>query len=149
MVQAQNDKPSQSPSLTSIGFLLHRAQSRLRDGVVEAIEGSGLHPGQLAVLGVLSDKGPLSQRALAEASQIEKSSLVLFLDALERDGWLYRADDPEDRRANLVKLTPKGKAKFAVLGLRLQKAQEAFLTPISKAEHAQLIDLLMRLGGPA
>ncbi|MDR3526142.1 MAG: MarR family transcriptional regulator [Rhizomicrobium sp.] len=148
MVQAQNDKPSRSPSLTSIGFLLHRAQSRLREGVVAAIEGSGLHPGQLAILGVLSDKGPLSQRALAEASQIEKSSLVLFLDTLERDGWLYRDDDPEDRRAHLVKLTPKGKTKFSVLGLRLQKAQDAFLAPISKAEHAQLIELLLRLGGP-
>jgi DNA-binding MarR family transcriptional regulator len=143
---AQYDRPSkESPSLTSAGFLLHMAQSRLREGVVAAIEGSGLHPGHLAILGVLTDKGPMSQRQLGTESQIEKSSLVLFLDVLEGEGWLQRTADPADRRAHLVKLTPKGRAKFAALGPRLQKAQDTFLAPLSKAEQTQLADLLTRL----
>lgn len=143
---SQHERPSkESPSLTSAGFLLHKAQSRLREGVVAAIAGSGLHPGLLAILGALTDRGPLSQRQLGEECHIEKSSLVLFLDALESGGWLYRADDPEDRRVHLIKLTPKGKAKFAALGPRLQKVQDAFLAPLTKAEQAQLSDLLTRL----
>ena len=113
--------------------------------MVAAIAGSGLHPGHLAILGVLTDKGPLSQRQLGAESQIEKSSLVLFLDLLEGEGWLQRTADPTDRRAHLVKLTAKGKAKFAALGPRLQKAQDAFLAPLSKTEQAQLADLLQRL----
>jgi MarR family transcriptional regulator, lower aerobic nicotinate degradation pathway regulator len=142
----RSERPSrESPSLTSAGFLLHMAQSRLRDGVATAIAGSGLNPGHLAILGVLSDKGPLSQRLLGDAAQIEKSSLVLFLDALEAEDWVIRAADPEDRRAHLVKLTSKGKAKFAALGPRLQKTQDAFLAPLTKTERTLLFEMLARL----
>jgi DNA-binding MarR family transcriptional regulator len=142
------EQPSvNSPSLTSIGFLLHLAQSRLRDAVVEAIKGSGLHPGQLAVLGVLSDRGGMSQRRLGELTRIEKSSMVLYLDALESEGWVRRELDPEDRRAHIVRLTSKGAKNFAKLGPRLLCAQQRFLEPLSAAEVAVFTDMLTRLGG--
>lgn len=136
----------ESPSFTSIGFLLHLAQSRLRDAVVEAIEGSGLHPGQLAVLGVLQDRGGMSQRRLGELTRIEKSSMVLYLDALESEGWVRRERDPEDRRAHIVRLTSKGAKNFAKLGPGLLRAQQRFLQPLSVAEIAVFTEMLTRLG---
>jgi DNA-binding MarR family transcriptional regulator len=139
-------KPSrESPSLTSVGFLLHLAQSRLYKGVAEAIAGSGLHGGQLAVLGALADKGEMSQRQLGEVAQIEKSSLVLFLDALEAGGWVKRDIDPGDRRAHAVRLTEKGAAKFRKLGPALKGVQDRFLSPLTVAERVKLVDLLQRL----
>ena len=133
--------------MTSIGFLLHLAQSRLRDAAVEAIEGSGLQPGQLAVLGVLSDRGGMSQRRLGEMTRIEKSSMVLYLDALESEGWVRREPDPDDRRAHIVRLTLKGTRDFAKLGPRLLSAQRRFLAPLSAAEVVVLTEMLTRLGG--
>jgi DNA-binding MarR family transcriptional regulator len=145
---ARAERPSRSsPSLTSIGFLLHLAQSRLRDGVIEAIEGSDLLPGQLAVLGALSDRGGMSQTRLGELIQIEKSSLVLFLDALEDGGWVVRESDPLDRRAHIVRLTPEGERKFAVLGPRLLRAQQQFLKPLNGVETKALTEMLKRLSG--
>ena len=138
-----------SPSLTSIGFLLHLAQSRLRDAVVEAIEGSGLDPAQLAVLGALSDRGGMSQRQLGELTHIEKSSMVIFLDALEAGGWVRREANPNDRRAHVVQLTSEGARRFAKLGPRMAVAQESFLEPLSVAEVATLAKLLKRLASPA
>jgi DNA-binding MarR family transcriptional regulator len=140
---------NESPSLTSIGFLLHLAQSRLRDAVVEAIEGSGLQPGQLAVLGVLSDRGGMSQRRLGEMAQIEKSSMVLYLDALESEGWVRREPDPDDRRAHIVQLTLKGARDFAKLGPGLLRAQQRFLEPLSAAEVVVFTGMLTRLAGSA
>jgi DNA-binding MarR family transcriptional regulator len=137
-----------SPSLTSIGFLLHLAQSRLRDLVIEAIEGSGLHPGQLAVLGALSDQGGMSQRRLGELTRIEKSSMVLYLDGLESAGWVLRRRDPRDRRAHIVMLTLKGGRDFAKLGPRLLSAQRRFLQSLSAADVAVLTELLTRLSAP-
>jgi DNA-binding MarR family transcriptional regulator len=125
------------------------AQSRLRDAVVEAIGGSGLQPGQLAVLGVLSDRGGMSQRRLGEMAQIEKSSMVLYLDALESEGWVRREPDPDDRRAHIVQLTSKGARDFAKLGPRLLSAQQRFLEPLSAAEVVVLTGMLTRLGGSA
>ena len=140
------EQPSvKSPSLTSIGFLLHLAQSRLRHAVVEAIEGSGLHPGQLAVLGVLSDRGGMSQRRLGELTRIEKSSMVLYLDALESEGWVRRKRDPADRRAHIVQMTLKGAREFTKLGPRLWRAQQRFLEPLSSTEVVALTKMLTRL----
>ena len=144
-----SDRPSRnSPSLTSVGFLMHVAQKRLYHGVMDAIAGSGLHAGQLAILGALSDKGPMSQRQLGEVAQIEKSSLVLFLDSLEQDGWVKRDANPFDRRSHHVRLTESGAAKFRKLGPALKKVQDQFLAPLTLRERAQLIDLLQRLGAP-
>lgn len=137
-----------SPSLTSMGFLVHRAQARLRSAVVEAIEGSGLISGQLAVLGALADRGGMSQTRLCELARIEKSSMVIFVDALEAGGWVRRERDPQDRRAHIVQLTPEGARKFAALGSKLYRAQQQFLQPLNAAEVASLTDLLKRLGGP-
>jgi MarR family transcriptional regulator, lower aerobic nicotinate degradation pathway regulator len=142
----RTNRPSrESPSLTSIGFLLHLAQSRLYEGVAEAIAGSGLHGAQLAVLGALADRGEMSQRQLGEVAQIEKSSLVLFLDMLEAGGWVKRDANPHDRRSHCVRLTAKGAAKFKKLGPSLYQVQTQFLKPLSAAERVQLVDLLQRL----
>lgn len=146
MTLPRSDRPSRnSPSLTSVGFLLHLAQSRLYKGVAEAIAGSGLHGGQLAVLGALADKGEMSQRILGDVTQIEKSSLVLFLDALEAGGWVSRDANPTDRRSHCVRLTPKGAAKFRKLGPALKDVQDHFLAPLTAAERTQLVELLQRL----
>jgi DNA-binding MarR family transcriptional regulator len=136
---------SDSPSLTSVGFLMHLAQARLRDGVVAAIAGSGLHPGHLAILGALNDRGSMSQRRLGDLTHIEKSSMVLFVDALEAGGWVRRVRDPKDRRAHKVALTAQGSRKFVELGLRLKGMQDDFLAPLTEKERETLVALLVRL----
>ena|SRR5438270_8570623 len=141
------ERPSnESPSLTSVGFLMHVARARLGQGIWSAIEGSGLHPGHLGVLGALTDAGPMNQRRLSELTMIDKSSIVLFLDTLEHGGWIRRVRDPSDRRAHIVEITEEGARKFAALGVELKAVQDRFLAPLNKAEREQLIDLLTRLG---
>lgn len=143
----QQERPSRdSPSLTSVGFLMHVARSRLGELVMAAIDGSGLHPGHLGVLGALTDRGPMSQRQLSELTLIEKSSMVLFLDLLEQGGWVRRARNSADRRAHIVEMTPEGAARFAELGVKLKAVQDRFIAPLSPSEQEQLVDLLTRLG---
>jgi DNA-binding MarR family transcriptional regulator len=145
-------RPSRdAPSLTSVGFLTHMVQAKLRDLVAAAIAGSGLHPGHLGILGALNDAGPMSQKRLGELTQIEKSTMVLFVDSLEAGGWVRRAKDPDDRRANVVELTPEGLRKFHELGPRLGAAQERVLEPLAPAERETLVELLSRIawGGDA
>ncbi len=136
----------ESPSLTSVGFLMHVARERLGQGIRTAIEGSGLHPGHLGVLGALTDAGPMNQRRLSELTLIDKSSMVLFLDGLEQGGWIRRVRDPGDRRAHIVEITDKGATRFAALGTKLKAVQDRFLEPLNEAERKQLTDLLRRLG---
>lgn len=128
-----------------VGFLLQRAHRLLREEALATLEGSGTNPGQLTILGALTVRNDLTQSALTSATGIEKSSMVIFVDALEADGWVERRFDSEDRRARVVHLTAKGRKRLAVLGPRLEAVEERFLSALSRAERLQLVDLLRRL----
>lgn len=53
------------------------------------------------------------QTALADAVGIEGASLVRLLDELQGSGLITREPDPNDRRANAVNLTDKGRQVVA------------------------------------
>jgi DNA-binding MarR family transcriptional regulator len=100
----------------------------------------------MGLLGALTDAGPMNQRRLSELTLIDKSSVVLFLDALEADGWVRRVRDPNDRRAHIVEMTEEGAEKFRKLGDKMKLVQDAFLEPLSPEERILIRDLLQRLG---
>jgi len=137
-----------SASTGRIGFLLQRAHHRLREQMVAALEGSGLHLGHIAILAALVESEGLTQRALVERTGIEKSSMVLFIDSLERDGLALRAHRPGDRRAHNVMLTAEGARQLAILGPRLAATEEAFLSALSATDRAALAAMLARLDRP-
>ena len=117
-----------------IGFLLQRAHNRLRESLLAVLDGTGLHLGHIAILGSLATSGGLTQRQLIERTGIEKSSMVLFLDALERGGWARRHPHPTDRRAHLVVLTEEGGQRLGVIGPKLAATEEKFLEILSPAD---------------
>lgn len=70
--------------------------------LTEALESENLTLLQWAVLELVVDKPGMSQVELARAVGVEGPSLVRVLDGLERQGWLERQVDGEDRRVNRV-----------------------------------------------
>ena len=134
-----------APPSPSIGFLLQRAHHLLRGRMAAELDGSGLHLGHIALLGTMLDAPGLSQRELSLRTGIEKSSMVIFVDALERDGWVRRAPHPSDRRAHALFVTAEGAARLAEVGPRLQQAEADFLKVLSVAEREALRSTLARL----
>jgi DNA-binding MarR family transcriptional regulator len=51
---------------------------------------------------------------LAERAQITKQSMAELVIHLERHGYVERVPDPADRRAKLVRSTPKGEELYAI-----------------------------------
>lgn len=49
--------------------------------------------------------------AVAEALEIEPSSLVRVIDQLVETGLVLREEDPQDRRARILRLTPAGQER--------------------------------------
>ena len=70
---------------------------------------------------------------------------MLFLDALEQDGWVLRLPHPSDRRAHIVAMTEEGEKRFEQVGLALYRQQQDNLSALDASEQAQLADLLSRL----
>lgn len=131
----------------AMGYLLAGAHGLFRAHLVKALEGTSLHMGQVVLLASLYARNDLTQVQLTQISGVEKSSVVLFLDALEKDGWVERRRHPSDRRAHLVHLTDTGRKRFALVGQKLAAAQEAVLSIFTAEERSQLEQMLLRLVG--
>ncbi len=127
-----------------VGFLLNRAHRRFRAATLAALDGSGLNPGHVAILGALSSTDGLSQARLTEITGIEKSSMVILVDALEAERWVTRRAHPDDRRAHAVALTASGRRRLRTLGPRLLAAEEALLATFEPRERDRLVALLRR-----
>ena len=138
-------RPSPRDNAKSLGFLLQRAHNILRIQLQNVLEGSGIHLGQIAIMGALAKGNPLTQRELCEWTGIEKSSMVLFLDSLEKQGWIRRARHPTDRRAHAVSLTTSGLERLAILGPRLVRTEAQFLSVLSVKDRKNLGMLLTTL----
>jgi DNA-binding MarR family transcriptional regulator len=52
---------------------------------------------------------PLRVKQLADAVVLSPTAMSRFVDRLERDGYVRRAPDPEDRRALQVTITAEGR----------------------------------------
>ncbi|MFH1321449.1 MAG: MarR family transcriptional regulator [Bacteroidota bacterium] len=60
---------------------------------------------------VVIDKtdGTLSQQEIANALQLDKTSVLRIIDNLSEKGFVKRTKKPDDRRAYIIKLTDMGK----------------------------------------
>ena len=111
----------------------------------ESIAGQGLLLPHFSVLTALDDSGPLAQHEIADRLGINRSHLVRYVDELETRGAVGRERDQQDRRRQVVSLTPAGQALLAQLQAPIDEAQERFLAPLSEHERAVLMKLLVRL----
>lgn len=96
-------------------------------------------------LGILSQMGQVRMGELATALGVNPRSITSMIDGLERDGYVRRVPDPNDRRAIMLELTPAGKLSGdSWEGVQLE-ALEQFFTPLNEAEKRQLYNLLARV----
>ena len=87
---------------------LHAAAIHLLRRLRVDDEALGISAPRLSALSVLVFAGPMRIGALAQLEQVEPPTMTRLVDAMERDGYVERAPDPEDRRAVIVRPTPKG-----------------------------------------
>lgn len=70
----------------------------------------GLTPEQFLLLDLLWNEGPMSQQTMADTMGKDKNSITKLVNGLERKELLVRKRDKNDRRSNILMLTPKAKA---------------------------------------
>lgn len=86
-------------------LLVRRAQKvRLHAGA----PGELMERAAYAILGVLSDVGPLRSGELAGRFLLDASTVSRQVAGLVRDGLVEREADPEDGRACRLRITPRG-----------------------------------------
>jgi DNA-binding MarR family transcriptional regulator len=122
-------------------LLVHRMR-RVAD---ERLSGLGLSLPRIKLLQYLSQSGPTRQNVIATCFDIAPRSVTDMVDCLERDGLAVRRDDPSDRRAKLVELTPTGSDAAAVAGDARDQLFDHIFGVLDATQRATLLGLLTTL----
>jgi DNA-binding MarR family transcriptional regulator len=130
---------------TRLGYLLKHGHLE-----IEALNDVALAPfeidsRELGILLSIADFGAASQQQIAERLGIDRTTMVVRIDALEVKGIVSRHPDPDDRRRNVVTLTEPGRKTVTAATAASDKAERDFLSGLSVPEVKQLRDLLVRI----
>lgn len=96
------------------------------------------------LVAILEEEGMLPSQ-LAEKTAQDRATTTGLIDRLERDGWIERHPDPNDRRALHIHLSPKAlKHRHAILSI-FEETNQQFLERFSPNEWAQFLSFLHKL----
>jgi len=118
--------------------------SRLNHEVGERVS---IRTSDLECLDQIGREGPLSPSTLARLTGQHPATLTGILDRLERDGWIARDRDPEDRRGVVVRAEHGRGAEILRLFLvesGMNSALDEILAGYTEAELDVIADFLRR-----
>jgi len=91
----------------SIGYWIFSTAHVLTQTLNEQLAAHDITYRQWEVLVFLAWAGEMTQSELAAQLRIEAPTLAGVLDRMERDGWIQRHADPQDRRRKIVSPTER------------------------------------------
>lgn len=102
-------------------------------------------PATVFLLRHLREDRPRRVSELAEASRLDVSTVSRHVKSLEEAGLLLRVEDPEDRRAWLLRITPDGASLYDRAMAARGRALEDALERWPDGERRRLAQLMQRL----
>ncbi|MDT0467366.1 MarR family winged helix-turn-helix transcriptional regulator [Streptomyces gibsoniae] len=130
-----------------LGYLLKHAYLRLTEESSRALAPHGIDGRELAVLAVLDAHDELSQLEAGGKLGIDRTTMVTLVDALEDKELVERRRSPQDRRKNIVQLTPAGRERLHDAELARREMERRFLAPLSSTDATRLVRTLQSLVG--
>src|SRR5215467_354535 len=89
--------------------------------------------------------GPLTVPQIAEMRPTSRQRMQRLADELAADGLVGFVDNPKHRRSRLVRLTPRGEARYRELKARFLSIASTMGGGLSQADIRKTIDIVRRL----
>ena len=89
-----------------IGYQVYMTQRALARSLDDTLSPFGLTSGQWNALNQLDENGAMTQKELADLLKKEPATVARLLDRLVKRDLVKRKSHPEDRRANIIEITP-------------------------------------------
>ncbi len=105
----------------------------------EALKPAGITIAQFSTLGTLNGAGPLTIQQLAEAMEIDRTTLARNLKPLTRSGLIEVVENPKDRRVKFVNISQLGLLKLQEAAPLWASVQEHFVTGIGQNELSHMM----------
>jgi DNA-binding MarR family transcriptional regulator len=144
---AQTPPPSLEtpPALASdLCWLLSRASHALMTESTAALDGSGISPRDHSVLATAMT-GAHTQIELARLVGLDKTTMVVTVDALEAAGLAERRPSSSDRRVRVVAVTKAGARKVREAEAILERVRNDVLSTLRPAEREVFLSALSQL----
>lgn len=123
-------------------IVLHKAERTIRNIEAQIFKKHNLTPTQFSVLETLYSKGKLRIQDLIDSMLATSGNMTVVIKNMERDGWISRSYDPNDRRSFLIQLTEQGQKKIEIV-LPEHIANIRYMTAIlSKNDKEDLVRIL-------
>ena len=135
--------PIDAPRLWLVLARSHRA---LAQAAERSIRDTGLGLTDFAALEALLHKGPLTITEIQSKVPLALGSMTAAVDRLEKKKLILRTPSPADRRAKVLKLSPKGRAMVNAAYTRHAADLETVMAVLDQREKRRLYDLLKKVG---
>ena len=129
-------------AITRIGYLITRNR---RHDLVRTVAAVPLDRAAVMVLQQLAETGPVRPGELAVRLEVEAPHVTRQVQRLQHAGYADRVPDPDDRRAQLIQLTPAGRAASDRIRQAGTAGMQAALAHWPPQELHQLATLLHRM----
>ena len=133
--------------VSNVCWMLSRANWLQKAEIEAALETTGLSTRQHQVL-TAALGNELTQTRLANILGLDKTTMMVTLDELEREGWAERRSLPSDRRARIVAVTPEGRKLLKKADKAFVEANERVLSRLPEDERRVFLQALERLACP-
>jgi DNA-binding MarR family transcriptional regulator len=106
---------------------------------------SGWGGGAFGFLRSLAVVGPLSVPQIAHMRPTSRQRMQRLADELAAEGLVEFIDNPKHRRSKLVRLTPKGEARYRELNARFLATASTIGVGLSEADIRKTLEIVQRL----
>lgn len=133
-----------------LGYHLRRTQVAIFRHFSRTVAArENITPGLLGMLQVIAANPGLAQSRLAEAMEVDRSTIVKVVDQLEARGLIVREPSPHDKRSHCLRLTDEGRVSLRRMQELMRRHEDEFTRVLTPDERELLIRLLERLHGGA
>jgi MarR family transcriptional regulator for hemolysin len=136
--------PAPATAQVDLMMLLNEASHALTTELAAGLAGIGITPREHCVL-TKAAHGDMTQREIAAQAGIDKTTMVVTVDQLERAGLAQRQAAPTDRRARIVAITPEGRQVLARADAAVAGIYDDVLGALPAGERTGLVAALQRL----
>jgi DNA-binding MarR family transcriptional regulator len=129
-----------------LGFLFNHAGHVVDTELTAKLAELGTTPREICVLGKAVG-AELTQSRLGELAGLDKTTMVVTMDKLERAGLAERRPSATDRRARIVAVTPAGEKLLAAGQKVVDRAHVDMLAALPEADREVFVRCMSALVG--
>jgi DNA-binding MarR family transcriptional regulator len=131
-----------SQSLRSwMDIVMHRSMR----GWMTFAKSTGLSMPQFSILMQLHHKGPCGMSEISERFDITAAAASQLTEKLVQGGYIERAEDPNDRRAKSIQLTPKGRELVEAGMTERNRWMDELVSKLSAEDKPKVVEALIVL----